>query len=91
VDALLDDSVVFEPFVQHFDPRFGRPSIPIETYPRLMYLRFRYRLGFETLCKEAADSLGWRSFCRIGPYDAVPDPSVLMKSPNAEGKMRSPG
>jgi len=79
VDCLLDDPVFFEPFVPYFDPRFGRPSIPIETYLRLMHLRFRYRLGFETLCKEVADSLGWRRFCRIGPYDAVPDPSTLMK------------
>ena len=44
-----------------------------------MHLRFRYRLGFETLCAEVADSLSWRRFCRIGPYDKVPDPSTLMK------------
>src|ERR1039458_357986 len=79
VDRLLDDPVFFEPFVPHFEPRYGRPSIPIETYLRLMYLRFRYRLGFETRCGEVTDSLGWRRFCRIGPYDKVPDPSPLMK------------
>jgi IS5 family transposase len=79
VDAFLDDPAFFEPFVPYFDPRFGRPSIPIETYLRLMHLRFRYRLGFETLCAEVTDSLGWRRFCRIGPYDKVPDPSTLMK------------
>jgi IS5 family transposase len=44
-----------------------------------MYLRFRYRLGFETLCAEVTDSLSWRRLCRIGPYDAVPNPSTLMK------------
>ncbi|MGH9296221.1 MAG: ISNCY family transposase, partial [Acidimicrobiales bacterium] len=58
---------------------YGRPSIPMETYLRLMHLRFRYRLGFETLCVEVADSLSWRRFCRIGPYDAVPHPTTLMK------------
>ncbi len=79
IDELLDDSVFFEPFVPHFSPLFGRPSIPIETYLRLMHLRYRYRLGFETLCGEVADSLAWRRFCRIGPYDTVPDPSTLMK------------
>ena len=79
VDAFLDDPVFFEPFAPYFDPRFGRPSIPIETYLRLMHLRFRYRLGFETLCAEVTDSLSWRHFCRIGPYDKVPDPSTLMK------------
>jgi IS5 family transposase len=25
------------------------------------------------------DSLSWRRFCRIGPYDKVPGPSTLMK------------
>ncbi len=79
VDELLDDPVFFEAFVPHFSLLFGRPSIPIETYLRLMHLRYRYRLGFETLCAEVADSLAWRRFCRIGPYDTVPDPSTLMK------------
>ena len=79
VDELLDDPVFFEPFRPYFDPRYGRPSIPIETYLRLMHLRFRYQLGFETLCAEVTDSLGWRRFCRIGPYDAVPHPTTLMK------------
>jgi IS5 family transposase len=79
VDALLDDPVFFEPFVPYFDPRFGRPSIPIETYLRLMHLRFRYDMGFEPLCAEVSDSLSWRRFCRIGPYDKVPDASTLMK------------
>ena len=37
VDALLDDQVVFVPFVPSFDPRIGRPSTPMETYLRLMF------------------------------------------------------
>ena len=44
-----------------------------------MHLRFRYRLGFKTLCAEVTDSLSWRRFCRIGPYDAVPHPTTRMK------------
>jgi transposase, IS5 family len=39
VDAMLDDTVLFGPF---FDPRIGRPSTPMETYLRLMFLKFRY-------------------------------------------------
>ena len=31
VDALLDDPVFFAPFAAYFDPRIGRPSIPMET------------------------------------------------------------
>jgi len=53
VDALLDDSVFFAPFAPYFHPVLGRPSTPIECYLRLMYLKFRYRLGYESLC--AAD------------------------------------
>jgi len=79
IDRLLDDPVFFEPFEEFFDPEIGRPSIPMETYLRMMFLRFRYRLGFETLCAEVADSLAWRRFCRIGLTDAVPHPTTLMK------------
>jgi len=38
VDALLDDPVFFAPFAAYFDARIGRPSIPMETYLRLMFL-----------------------------------------------------
>jgi transposase, IS5 family len=79
IDAVLDDPVFFEPFEEFFDPEIGRPSIPIETYLRMMFLRFRYRLGFETLCAEVADSWAWRRFCRIGLTDEVPHPTTLMK------------
>jgi transposase, IS5 family len=79
IDRLLDDPVFFEPFVSHFDPVIGRPSIAIESYLRLMHLRYRYRLGFETLCREVTDSFSWRRFCRIGIADPVPHPSTLEK------------
>ena len=45
IDQLLDDRVFFAPFVSFFDPRIGRPSTPMETYLRLMFLKFRYGLG----------------------------------------------
>src|SRR4051812_5262916 len=80
VDALLDDPVFFAPFVPFFDPRMGRPSTPMETYLRLMFLKFRYRLGFESLCREVSDSITWRQFCRIGIDQPVPHPTTLMKT-----------
>ena len=79
VDALLDDSVFWEPFVPFFDPRMGRPGTPIETYLRLMFLKHRYRLGYESLCREVSDSITWRRFCRIGIDTRVPHPTTLMK------------
>jgi hypothetical protein len=45
VDALLEDPAFSAPFVPFFDPRLGRPSTPMETYLRMMFLEFRYRLG----------------------------------------------
>jgi IS5 family transposase len=57
----------------------GRPSTPVECYLRLMFLKFRYRLGYESLCAEVSDSISWRRFCRIGLDGAVPHPTTLMK------------
>ena len=79
VDALLDDPAFFAPFVPFFDPRLGRPSTPMEVYLRLMFLKFRYRLGYESLCREVADSITWRRFCRIPLDGRVPHPTTLMK------------
>jgi transposase, IS5 family len=72
VDRLLDDPRFFEPYRVFFHATLGRPSIPVETYLRLMFLKYRYRLGFEPLCREVADSITWRRFARIGLGGTVP-------------------
>ncbi len=79
IDVLLDDARFFEPFRPFFDPVIGRPSIPIETYVRMMFLKYRYRLGFEPLCREVSDSLAWRRFARVPLGTRVPHPTTLMK------------
>jgi IS5 family transposase len=79
VDAILDDDRFLAPFRARLTATIGRPTIPIETYLRLMYLKHRYGLGYETLCREVADSFTWRRFCRIALDGRVPDPSTLMK------------
>ena len=79
VDALLDDPAFFEPFRPFFHPVLGRPSTPVECYLRLMFLKFRYRLGYERLCAEVGDSVSWRRFCRIPLDGKVPHPTTLMK------------
>lgn len=76
VDALLDDPVFFAPFAAYFDARIGRPSTPMETDLRLMFLKFRYRLGYESPCREAADSISWQRFCRIPLGTRVPHPTT---------------
>jgi IS5 family transposase len=79
VDRLLDDERFFDPYRAFFHERIGRPSIPIETYLRLMFLKYRYKLGFEPLCREVADSISWQRFCRIPLGGSVPHPTTLMK------------
>ena len=79
VDGILDDDRFLAPFRSRLTATVGRPTIPIETYLRLMFLKHRYGLGYETLCKEVADSFTWRRFCRIALDGRVPDPSTLMK------------
>ena len=79
VDALLDDAAFFAPFARYFHPVLGRPSTPVECYLRLMFLKFRHRLGYESLCAEVSDSISWRRFCRIPLDGRVPHPTTLMK------------
>jgi IS5 family transposase len=79
VDALLDDPVFFAPFAPYFHPVLGRPCTPVECYLRLMFLKFRHRLGYESLCAEVSDSISWRRFCRIPLDGRVPHPTTLMK------------
>jgi IS5 family transposase len=79
VDRLLDDPVFFAPFARFFDPRIGRPSTPIETYLRLIFLKVRYRLGYESLGREVADSITWRRFCRNPLEGSEPHPTTLIR------------
>jgi IS5 family transposase len=53
--------------------------VPIDTLLRLLYLKHRYGLGYESLCREVADSISWRRFCRIGLDRPVPHPTTLVK------------
>ena len=79
VDAYLFDERFIAPFRALFDRRLGRPSVPVDTLLRLLYLKHRYQLGYESLCREVSDSIGWRRFCRIGLEGQVPHPTTLVK------------
>jgi IS5 family transposase len=79
VDGYLDDERFITPWRVLFDQRLGRPSVPIDTLLRLLYLKHRYQLGYETLCREVSDSIGWRRFCRIPLDRPVPHPTTLVK------------
>lgn len=79
IDELLDDDRFFKPYLERFNTRTGRPTVEVETYIRMMYLKFRYQLGYETLVKEVSDSISWRKFCRIGLEKEVPHSTTLIK------------
>jgi IS5 family transposase len=79
VDAYLDDERFIAPWRSLFSARLGRPSVPVDTLLRLLYLKHRYGLGYESLCREVADSIGWRRFCRIPLDRPVPHPTTLVK------------
>ena len=79
VDQWLDDDRFLRPYLQRFNQRIGRPTVPVDTFHRLMYLRFRHQLSYEMLVREVRDSITWRQFCRI-PLDApVPHSTTLVK------------
>ncbi|MCF6094529.1 ISNCY family transposase [Microaerobacter geothermalis] len=80
IDELLDDERFMQPFIEKHPTKskMGRPTYPIEKYLRLMFLKFKYNLGYESLIKEVGDSITWRRFCRIAIDEPMPDPSTLI-------------
>lgn len=47
IDEILDDPRYFEPYLKSFNTKIGRPTVKVETYIRMMYLKFQYQLGYE--------------------------------------------
>ncbi len=89
LDVLLADHELLWPLVERWRQEFretgrlvlteGRPTIPLETYVRLMVLKARYRWGYRTLVAEVSDSIHLRRFCRISLSERVPDESTVRK------------
>jgi transposase, IS5 family len=86
VDRLLDDDRFMSPFREKFNTKIGRPTVPVATYLRMMYLKRRYKLGYEALVKEVRDSFMWRRFCRLSLDDRVPDDTTLIKLSHKYGE-----
>src|SRR6266849_3762170 len=89
VDRLLDDPRFFEPYRAFFHEWLGRPSIPIETYLRLMFLMYRYRLGFEPLCRVVQDSITWLALWQR--RDRRVERGVVGESGRGAGAQDEPG
>jgi len=57
-----------------------RPKVPVQQKClRLMYLKFRYGLGYDSFVNEVRDSVQWRRFCRLSLCDPVPHATALVK------------
>ena len=89
IDRVLDDPTVLAPVAAVWQREaqargratagHGRPTIPMQTYVRLMVVKQRCGWGYERLVREVADSLHLRRFCRIGLGERLPDESTLRK------------
>jgi transposase, IS5 family len=98
LDVLLADHEVLWPLVERWRREFrdtgrlvlteGRPTIPLETYVRLMVLKQRYRWGYRTLVAEVSDSIHLRRFCRISLTERVPDERAMIVKATREKRFR---
>jgi len=82
VDAVLDDPAILAGFRRcwgHTALGQGRPSIPMASFVRLMWLKDTTGWGYERLMAQVSDSLQLRRFCRIPVVEEVPDESTVRK------------
>jgi transposase, IS5 family len=82
LDALLSDRDLLAPIDAAWDRAardYGRPTIAMATFVRLMIIKQRSGWGYETLVREVSDSLHLRRFCLIALTERVPDESTIRK------------
>jgi IS5 family transposase len=82
LDGLLADPGLLAPIEVSWAEEavgFGRPTVAMDRFVRLMIVKARSGWGYETLVREVSDSLHLRRFCRIGLWDRVPDESTIRK------------
>ncbi len=89
VDTLLAEPALLAPFRALWAARdaeqgrcaerFGRPTLAMASYVRLMFIKSRTGWGYETLVREVSDSLHLRRFCLIPLTDPLPSESTVRK------------
>jgi hypothetical protein len=82
LDVLLSDPVLLEPIAEWWEVSavaFGRPTIPMSLFVRLMVVKQRSGWGYETLVREVSDSLYLRWFCGLSLTASVPHESTVRK------------
>ena len=86
VDEILANDEFLKPFLKKYNTLIGRPTLPVEVYLRIMYLKYRYAMGYESLVKEINRNTNWRTFCRLHLDDRVPESTTLMKTTKRYGE-----
>ena len=57
VGELLNNPNLMKPFQERFGTKIGRTTVPVSSYLRIMYLKDRYQMGYESLVEEINKSL----------------------------------
>ena len=82
LDVLLSDPGLLAPIAQCWDAaarEWGRPTIAMGLFVRLMVVKQRSGWGYETLVREVSDSFHLRRFVGLSVTSSVPHESTVRK------------
>src|SRR4051812_17165947 len=82
LDELLGDHALLAPIAASWKRsarEFGRPTIAMAMFVRLMIVKQRTGWGYETLVREVSDSLHLRRFVGLSLTASVPHESTIRK------------
>lgn len=79
IDEILKSPVFEEPIVEKYHTTFGRPTVPVRVYIRMMVLKFYLCVSFEDLEVFVTKTPMYKRFCRIPMEQAAPTATALMK------------
>ncbi len=87
-DRLLRRYEFLKPFRDVMEGRRGRPTIPMECFLRLMFLKSHYGWGYERLVAEVDSTPHLRRFTRIAVNERLPHSTTLLKLARRFGRSR---
>jgi transposase, IS5 family len=90
VDAILKETPnLLDPFIDHYlkdrkekeiDINFGKPTIALESFVRLLLLKHLYKnCDYREVESRAKTDYAWKAFAKMSVIDAVPDYTTLIK------------
>ena len=85
VDELLNDPAIIRLFREKHGKKRGRPTVPVSSYLRFMYLKDRYQLGYESLVEELQTNFKWRRFCQIPLDKQIPHSTTFIRTTQKYG------